>query len=487
MIYKQSDFHAPKPAKQLIKLQFNSVNSAFGFCDNNGVVKVQLDKDSDPIINDAYVNIILDECLKASNMAHLRQHFMSIYGAFDAKIITSGNFNKYYIARDDNNIYRCHGKYRPCIVLQRLDGFQVLSDILDNISKTVQELNGLQHFIYALVTLGRNTGFSHHDMHSGNVLCKWLPNKQECMFALIDYGRAHIPKKNVDVLNQLKAAFGLSQFYQNTNYNLDKPRIHMQIAKPDDIYKGMYILNDIAGLTDIIIRELIRLKRIGKGRLEKLRALYKTTMGLNKPGDESVSVNDLQDDVLFGLAIGYVWFVNLLKQTADKNIDKRIMLYRNKYACAIYAYYFQTYIEESCKVIYKEKMIPFIDAWLDTYNKKKMLSGGSVQEEVKISQQDVMPGQLPSYLNRHLAIHEFVRKEENNETIIGDDQCTYMGVKADGGRSRANNRVYKLYKEKSSGRMFFRKSNKQIFLDQIRGRYRYTTQERSHVYLLRHS
>lgn len=152
------------------------------------IVKVQLNKDDDSITNDILVALALNKYEPGN------PHIMKFVTAFMAPIekidaADPNDDNTYNYILPDQTVPTATIT-QPCAVFERIVYSKTLFD-LSQTSKLQFEQNHATHICSLfknLLYLGDKYSFSHHDMHSMNVL---FDQQIQCM-VLIDYGRAFI-------------------------------------------------------------------------------------------------------------------------------------------------------------------------------------------------------------------------------------------------------------------------------------------------------
>jgi hypothetical protein len=189
-----------------IKLITHSLNGAVAKFDDSKLIKIQHDIDAY-----RYYDLLIQDALMMSAVKHYPQPDKE-----KKYLLTPENDNGQYIVDfetknvfrymhpDEPNVQCISRDYlleqalyphlaRPCLsftpVPQPLSLVEVLFALKDHDQKPYQTLIGKLNFLFQILTdLASATGFSHGDLHAGNIL--W--NLTGSRFVLIDYGRAYI-------------------------------------------------------------------------------------------------------------------------------------------------------------------------------------------------------------------------------------------------------------------------------------------------------
>lgn len=286
MAYHFHARHPPPDNETKIALKGNSINGLFCYYGDKFVIKVQWDHMADPLIKDIYMNAYLNHLM--SNDPSLRtyeKHFMRLHSYFPG-LVEEGFTTKFYRVQSSPQISSSPAQIAPCVVLSRVTKHATLAALVRSIMKapgnvTIPAISKkFGAFMRALIHVAQRTGFSHHDMHFGNVLY----DQTAGCFVLIDYGRVHIPKQPNDpmpgaLLANVKDAFAnkennayLEPFVSEWNdrkvwENMHTMRYAEYAPNPrlldvfDERIHPMYILNDIGGfLSHALVRMIFGVK-----------------------------------------------------------------------------------------------------------------------------------------------------------------------------------------------------------------------------------
>ena len=356
------------------------------------VIKVQMNVDKDPIINDSVMNLYLAMLLGTPQLERFKDHFMSIHGSFVssricyAKYDVRNNFNEKVVENNtfcynllDNTIQGLQiQKSKPCIVLSKFAQNVPLYEIspLDLVTRLSWRLC---EFFQALMHMGNTTGFAHHDMHTGNVLFDSLKQR----FVLIDYGRSHIPlhpnHKNIidSIVTREKNKFASLNIEKFQRYHIDSKDVPWRIIKTIDGFQGMYILNDIGGLCRTLI---LQIKEEQDGQdlfhylIKNISALQNSIMTSNdvtKTCNEWFIKMRIEADGLKGFAVfhwffllatcvGIIW-TNTLEVVASGH---RLTPFReDHHYCLITPVVFEK-VKAEMQGLYTTKVFPLVTAWL---------------------------------------------------------------------------------------------------------------------------
>lgn len=221
---------------------------------NAMVLKLQTDPTADPIINDVYVNVAVNQIFPKF------KSFQVLRGAFTATLHEPGtkdlSGNPVYNYVTDRRVTNSTHKQCPCIVLDRVAQANTLDLYLMN--KQTQGLGAaILPFINELVVAGSRAAFVHHDLHTANILFSSLTKA----FTLIDYGRSHVcvraseeKKKCKDQLNLYTEMLGhFPGFDYNTNNIYQRLVPTNKCSASDSTGDIVYILTDIAGLSSLLL------------------------------------------------------------------------------------------------------------------------------------------------------------------------------------------------------------------------------------------
>lgn len=373
-------------------LKRNSANASHfmydGFKNNHLaqlIVKVQENENEDPIINDAFVCLTLESGLSKHPQAkaHFMQYAASFMGQTDAQ---------YYYLPDPTQ--KSQLKKAPCLAVDRVVIPVALYNM--NIQMNTQKwvFVELAEMFKAMVLAGMTTGFAHNDLHTCNV----LHDKATRKFVVIDYGRAHVVNPNAKNLEtRLHSTFGNTFNRWRSDDPESNNRAHSRIIKGDDKYKGMYVLNDIAGLSRLLAEKIS--PPFSNNTNDLIINIYKcmSVENFSVTGFSMISDLAIESPAAFALLPGLLWYQavieactnavikrvttnNLLEsqiQTVKEYVLKNMFMTDEHYIM-INRYAFED-AKEDVKPTY-DKFVPMLDAWLRVdfnANGKNKQRGGS--------------------------------------------------------------------------------------------------------------
>lgn len=373
---------------QNVALQVNSANSSFCFFDScqpkqNLIFKVQLNNESDSLVTDSVINRYLQYYLtKRQTNQTLLQHFMKFVGSFKVPVekhslhIPSGNEVKLGKLVALNLLARPN-TFVPCVVIERIPNPIPLSKV-----NKLQyfHINALTALFKSLIILGNEIGFSHHDLHSGNILM----NQDTQTFVLIDYGRSHIPKPDGSDFTTYNKIINSDSLNHPIKYNVNNPP-WPGIPKVYDKYKGMYILSDIGGLCLVMLNDFFPEAK-KQALMEKISMMLEIIGKTQTQTKIQLHMNiELPNDVLSNiLLIGLTW-LTYLENTFKGKIKETVfakkieLLYKNPYNVLVKPEPFRL-IEKEAKDFYLYKYKTFVDVWMKNIKPMdpvKTLGGGS--------------------------------------------------------------------------------------------------------------
>jgi hypothetical protein len=204
------------------------------------IVKVQLNAEDDSITNDILVALALNKYEPGN------PHIMKFVTAFMGPIekIDDNTYNYILPGNPTGTITQ------PCAVFERIVYSKTLFD-LSQTSKLQFEQNHATHLcslFQNLLYLGDKYAFSHHDMHSMNVL---FDQQIQCM-VLIDYGRAFIrykvPADQHLAVQLINDAITVDE-YKSKGMISTTENFCQYLRKNREYLDPAYIMNDIGRLT----------------------------------------------------------------------------------------------------------------------------------------------------------------------------------------------------------------------------------------------
>ena len=565
-------------------LKQNSANSSFCFVDMvqdhpKTIVKVQMKTSSDIIVNDSVVNYCLNQLMKTSSKA---RHFMTLTGSFmgmvssDNKLLIKQEFNaSASINADANGNAQSRPQKRmaiqyqkPCICINAIEKNVPLGQLLMNGAIVTNDsfTNKLKDFFEALLYAGIAFGFSHHDMHTGNIL---YDVDKRCL-VLIDYGRSHIPglrdtftdfiqsenkkckammqhRKNI-LIQQVIARKGkvdnLDSIISDTYDPDDSFNLPMTVIKANDDFKGLYILNDIAGLCKTIQSKLV-------SQDMTLLNLLKAYVHLEPDLRNELFTNDITMDHLTKiqktLALGVLWYETIikaceesgikidkiddvfitrdhfciLKPSVAKQIAPKLENYYQQYAPLIY-----TWIEGKAPgtggapngstktlkcvetLLNKKTNSDLNPLDLSIVNDLHIVDGLPDNTKIdyeRISYIDAVLETVENHGNPYPHATPTVVLKTNALDIVNDILEKYKGKNPEVSKRLElvenkirntipespapqggfNSRSYKIHKERVTDRRYVLMGKKKFYLDDNRGKYKYASADKTHIVMKR--
>lgn len=272
-------------------------------------VKVEFGVDGDPIINDAFIVRLLNEELKKEKDDALPGHFLEYVAAFmGRKTARSGKYKHSSAVCAKFVPFQTSGTVDvACLATRVVAGGKSLKDLVRAGGDV--HLDALSELVDALTWAGETLGFSHNDLHAGNILWDETHGK----FVVIDYGRSHVVLTDDArrILGEECAKYAGTRHatFDHMRYITER---HACAADLDG-GRGMYILNDLLGLYANIVNLRPDLE-------QPLQGVFKTAIAwkrtLEKHGiDISALLKTEGDDKI-------VWVNQMIKK------------YEMQYACA---------------------------------------------------------------------------------------------------------------------------------------------------------
>jgi hypothetical protein len=519
--HEQRQFHTRyKFHEETLSLKGNSANAKFCILRPNNspknfIVKIQVTKENDPIVNDSIMNYALNANIDDKYL----KYFMQIHGSFWAQI----DDDNYYIRRPTSKDV----KVRPAVVVQEVEDPLPLCALLNHPVEFRSMFPKLGNFIHCLLDVAQEIGFAHHDMHTGNILY----NTKDKHFVLIDYGRVHIPRmydenyiRQDDLENFISVEmqkFG-REFHR---YFQDPYSFPITMRNPKTCYDGkeLYILNDIAGLCFTISSELsINFKDTVNNLLKAIE--NENTNRLSKLMTMRNFFADLvatpQGQEVFAMLIGLVWFVALANEynkyiKFDRDAE-RLFIRRKKYYCLVNPNAFSV-IKCNMLTFFNTTMKSLIRAWKnfrgstmdggrDVLNRTD-INDNFIQKNIDQKIQDIdgrsdiiktdklkIVQQKTKDIDAEPVFYEddkpFSMNIKPHSTMLGDEYFKIVALRdADilelssrdrrsvaltvGGKVKPEV-CRKICVDKSTRRKYIKLSNKKWYLDEHRGKYKYS-------------
>lgn len=489
-----------------IKLLVNSSNAAFCFLDTY-LIKVQMNDASDPIIHDAVMNYVLNKVMDGSlnKLISLKKHFMKIRASYIGCVDENNNYRTDIIKNTDIVFWK------PCIVVDRVQNCVTLHQLLNSTLSAEFSIDWhikLREFTCALLQVGNETGFAHHDMHSGNILFDLTAHH----FVLIDYGRVYISDDScISIISSHeKTKFQSLPWTSIKDYNNTNSCGFLIPRKEDekDIL-GMYILNDLANMTHAVLStpsqksvlsELNKLVDVLSEVIDLILSNQEQEVQLH--GQTLVNIIHGDDDLQLKLplsltlVIGYVWYIILHKLHSKHKDAQNLPL--ALYMAHCFVVYPQTFeiLKPHLVTLYKFVMTPLINEWCSIVFHTSSLqtqTGAAPLQKTK---------KMTCWLHDKMSIDRQVREAESEflkniqgPTIPSDESRISQNVvlhkpidivaPAAGGNStrHVSLKYYKLNSERQTKRQYVLNKQKKWYLDENRGRYRYS-QDRLSIRIL---
>jgi preprotein translocase subunit YajC len=514
-------FHEVYPPSRdsVTTLKGNSANSKFIVYEsteasNKFIIKVQFAPDDDPIVNDSLICYILRIALDKK----YAKYFMQFHGSF--LTLASTDHTTYYSNQPDNVESESLDLF-PSIVLSEVQKPVPLYKIVEKPEQFKRVLPKLANLIHCLLNLGGEFGFAHHDLHLGNVLY----NTVDKNFVLIDYGRAHIPSL-FDERQYLIDQYISSEeskfmswsehwdwFFSNPYYDYTN---NYRIPKSNYVGKEIYILNDLAGFS-VIINDHFEIDY-----KTHIKVIKEKTSGVTDELEKTAVIAKYLrqlDQLDFTIIVGLVWFDALNTEynkykTLDQNA-KKLIYKRHRCNCLIDRDQFDI-IKFNMQTYYISEMKYFIKAW--KYVKTRYMYnhvGGRLQDKVRTDSKfdNMLSGVKNINITKQIETLELESYKDEPEflesgsqvvlDILPDDTMYGEGyykiiaardaleaemkaakkVHASGGahgsvkskKQTKNKQLKKIYIEKDTKRKFVKVSNQKWYLDENRGKYKYST------------
>ena len=355
----------------------NTMNSSY-YVNDKVFIKVQTDpNNTDYILHDAIVNAQIQNVASISKPWHV-----PMLGHFSCPIkYLNSQLTLVRSKENSTNLcpaIACHAIKEATCIHHDIDSafsFNVASDDAERVLK----YNALFLFFRQLIEFGVATGFSHHDMHVGNVL--WDASTK--CYKLIDYGRAHIPYVPIAIEQSVKRAFNEVHIKYFDGYNYNDPHI-LTISNKDLAYKGMYVLNDIGGLCHVIFKRLYN--DVG-GLNDRVTALFELIISDTNEDvkqdliQQCLDITGGEDCVSeYALYVGLVWLHGVKainEQVVSSNANKIIgqpLITNDTTFCYVNA---SPFVGDDLHDYYKQ-FYKFMEPLIDRWKRKTIQSGGTI-------------------------------------------------------------------------------------------------------------
>jgi len=325
----------------------------------------------------------------------------------------------------------------------------------------------LAEFFVAILKLGKDTGFTHNDMHLRNLL---YDHDKEC-FVLIDYGRVVFAKMNAQIYKCVKDIYScMAEIADNINTNVGQVIKSYGISSQFRDHSHLFVLNDIGSVCMTIVNYIGTTE---PGIVIKIRSSVAEAYKSGK----SVLEQWRTDPRLYTLWLGCAWF---RKINHDLKTKYSHLLQFNINPCEWYLVdpsIFQNKTDTKLCSIINDSFITTntkVNDWLFAFNtvyppKQKPVGGMAETEnetEDEIDEQLIRTHFPPKICT---VMHEDIRKMLEGPDESEPDLKTE--TKTEGGKH--NKPSFKVQTEKQTKRKYVMKSRAKWYLDEHRGQYRY--------------
>lgn len=500
----------PTKQKNGYELRANSANAMFCIYEfwnrdetyGNFIIKLQKDIRSDPISKDIYINETIND-----NGA-VPPHFMKLVSYFPAFIVKGDNGALFLKPSSAEGTSQEQGTYQPCVVVAKVDNACTFWHLqqqrrLDPVALPLARL------FRSMIVIGAKAGFSHNDLHGGNILF----NTKSKEFTLIDYGRAELEKFPIqqfhltNIIKNLHIANASSR-YTNILNNQYIPS-SKYFGFPDSVEYYIYALNDVAGLTKYLIDSLQ-----DKHLTNTVQAFYESYVGVYLYDPSSENLAKVKSDLIalyrnhplaFALSIGYVWMCVLetawedelkpmLKQRNHPYWTRKLWI-SNPYACVMNSDVFRMCLDHRPMTTYVSKCVL---TWVEVLDMKKDQSGSGVLDDISVQApedvlEDYIQGKMVSedlakqarlaHPNTVAAHNTFIPLPNVVQSAVPQNIFAPQAIQVASG-NRSDVPTYVVKHERQTRRRYIIKSRSKWYLDKHRGQYRYTDSARNTLFLI---